>query len=95
MRSTNHEVYVVGNLKVGCEVAIIMGIAFRLSVRYFREYLPGQGMLPAKQQLPTARTDRDRTFLENKCAALDRQIDQAVYQLYELTPEEIAVIENA
>jgi len=30
----------------------------------------------------------------NKCHALDRQIDALVYELYELTPEEIALVET-
>ncbi len=53
-----------------------------------------EGMLQAKQQLAAARSDRDRTFDENKCAALDRQIDALVYQLYDLTPDEIAIVES-
>ena len=52
-------------------------------------------MLEAKKQLASARTERDKTFYENKCATLDRQIDQLVYELYELTPEEIAIVEEA
>jgi hypothetical protein len=50
-------------------------------------------MLAAKRQLQASRSDRDRNFYENKCAALDRQIDALVYELYELTPEEIALVE--
>ena len=41
----------------------------------------------------TTRTERDRNFGENKCAALDRQIDALVYELYGLTDEEIAIVE--
>jgi hypothetical protein len=52
-------------------------------------------MLEAKEQLASARTERDKTFCENKCATLDRQIDNLVYELYELTPEEIAIVEEA
>ncbi len=50
-------------------------------------------MLQAKQQLAAARSDRDKSFYENKCAALDRQIDALVYELYDLTPDEIALVE--
>jgi hypothetical protein len=32
-------------------------------------------------------------LIPNKCHALDRQIDALVYELYELTPEEIALVE--
>ena len=52
-------------------------------------------MLEAKKQLASARTERDKTFYENKCATLDRQIDQLVYELYDLTPEEIAIVETS
>ena len=54
-----------------------------------------EAMLAAKRQWQQARTDRDRNFYASKCAALDRQIDQLVYELYELTPDEIAIVENA
>jgi hypothetical protein len=40
-------------------------------------------------------TDKDRTYYENKCAALDRQIDKLVYELYGLTEAEIAIVEGA
>jgi adenine-specific DNA-methyltransferase len=52
-------------------------------------------MLAAKQQLAQSRTDRDKAFYESKCAALDRQIDQLVYELYQLTDDEIAIVEAA
>lgn len=51
-------------------------------------------MLEAKKQLASARTERDQTFYESKCATLDRQIDNLVYELYDLTPEEIAIVEG-
>lgn len=51
-------------------------------------------MLDAKKQLAAAHTERDKTFYESKCATLDRQIDNLVYELYELTPEEIAIVEG-
>jgi hypothetical protein len=38
--------------------------------------------------------ERDKTFYESKCATLDRQIDNLVYELYDLTPEEIAIVEG-
>ena len=46
-------------------------------------------------QIAAARSERDKTFYENKCATLDHQIDNLVYELYELTPEEIAIVEEA
>ena len=53
-----------------------------------------EAMLAAKRQLQGARTDSDRRFYENKCAAIDRQIDALVYELYELSPAEIALVEG-
>jgi adenine-specific DNA-methyltransferase len=52
-------------------------------------------MLEAKQQLASATMDRDRLYQERKVAALDAQIDRLVYELYELTPDEIALVEAA
>jgi hypothetical protein len=52
-------------------------------------------MIDAKKLLTKATTDRDKTFYENKCAALDGQIDRLVYELYELTEEEITIVERA
>jgi adenine-specific DNA-methyltransferase len=51
-------------------------------------------MLEAKKQLAAAQTDRDRSFFERFCASLDRQIDALVYELYDLTPEEIKIVES-
>lgn len=52
-------------------------------------------MLEAKKQLAKAKTDKHKTYYENKCTALDRQIDQLVYKLYDLTDEEIEIVEQA
>jgi type I restriction-modification system DNA methylase subunit len=51
-------------------------------------------MLEAKQQLAAARSEGDKNFYESKCATLDRQIDSLVYELYDLTPDEIAIVEG-
>jgi adenine-specific DNA-methyltransferase len=51
-------------------------------------------ILRAKKQLADAKTDKDKTYYENKCASLDRQIDLVVYDLYELTDREIRTIEG-
>ena len=51
-------------------------------------------MLEAKEQLAAAQTERDKAFYESKCAMVDRQIDNLVYELYDLTPEEIAIVEG-
>ncbi len=51
-------------------------------------------MLAAKEELSKAKTESETTRLERECEALDRQIDQAVYELYGLTEEEIRVVEG-
>lgn len=51
-------------------------------------------MLDAKKHLQAARTDKDKTFYQDRCNALDRQIDKLVYDLYALTPDEIKIVEN-
>jgi hypothetical protein len=42
----------------------------------------------------TRRRNNPCPFLPIKCATLDRQIDRLVYELYDLTPEEIAIVEG-
>jgi hypothetical protein len=54
-----------------------------------------EAMLEAKKELAKAKTDKDKTYYENKCAALDRQIDRLVYDLYGLTEQEIKIVEEA
>jgi hypothetical protein len=44
--------------------------------------------------LQKAKTEGDKTYLERKCATPDKQIDELVYQLYELTEEEIKTVEK-
>lgn len=55
--------------------------------------LVGQ-MLEAKKYLQTARTDKDKNFYQDRCNALDRQIDKLVYWLYNLTDDEILIVEG-
>jgi hypothetical protein len=50
-------------------------------------------MLEAKKQESTA-TGHAAELAKRKCAALDRQIDTLVYELYGLTEEEIKLVEN-
>jgi hypothetical protein len=54
-----------------------------------------EAMLEAKKQLAKAQTDRDKTYYKNKCAALDRRIDQLVYELYGLSEDEIKIVESS
>ena len=51
-------------------------------------------MLEAKQKLQTLTLERDIDYYEKKCTTLDRQIDNLVYKLYDLTEEEIAIVED-
>jgi len=51
-------------------------------------------MLEAKEQLAKAKMDKDKVYYENKCTALDRQIDRLVYDLYGLTEKEIQIVEQ-
>lgn len=46
-------------------------------------------MLDAKKHLQTARTDKDKTYYQDRCNVLDRQIDKSVYELYGLTGDKI------
>jgi hypothetical protein len=71
------------------DTAVFRVTAFRWRERHYCQ------MLEAKKQLAAARTERDKSFYESKCATLDRQIDNLVYELYELTPEEIAIVEGS
>ncbi|MEK6743472.1 MAG: N-6 DNA methylase [Nitrospirota bacterium] len=50
-------------------------------------------MLSLNKQLPTAKTDHEKTALQRQIDATDRQIDQLVYELYGLTEEEIKIVE--
>ena len=50
-------------------------------------------IIDAKKHMSVAQTDKDKTFYERKCASLERQIDQLVYELYGLNEDEIAIVE--
>jgi hypothetical protein len=52
-------------------------------------------MLALHRQLAAAKTAHDKTALQRQIAATDRQIDRLVYQLYDLTEEEIKLVEGA
>lgn len=51
-------------------------------------------MLEAKKSLQAARTDRDKSFYADRCAALDRQIDRLVFDLYGLTDAEKQIVKG-
>ncbi len=52
-------------------------------------------MLDLHQRLQAAALPQEKTRLQRQIAAADRQIDQLVYELYDLTPEEIHIVEEA
>jgi hypothetical protein len=51
-------------------------------------------MLALHKQLAEARTGHDTTFIQRRIDATDRQIDRLVYELYDLTEQEIEIVEG-
>jgi type II restriction/modification system DNA methylase subunit YeeA len=51
-------------------------------------------IMDAKAKLATAKNDGEREFLTNKCEKFETDINNAVYSLYDLTPEEIKLVEG-
>ncbi len=41
-----------------------------------------------------ATTQREKEFLEHKISIIEAQINNEVYKLYDITPEEVAIIEQ-
>jgi len=54
-----------------------------------------QQMLDLRQQSSQVNTAHDKTTIERQIHATDCQIDRLVYELYDLTDEEIAIVEEA
>ena len=54
-----------------------------------------QTMLELNKALQKAKTPDEQTALQRQITATDNQIDQLVYQLYNLTEEEINIVEGA
>ncbi|MFO7932762.1 MAG: TaqI-like C-terminal specificity domain-containing protein, partial [Bacteroidales bacterium] len=54
-----------------------------------------QTMLDLHKNLAAAKTGQARTAIQRQIDATDRQIDRLVYDLYGLTDEEIAIVEEA
>ncbi|MEK6408250.1 MAG: TaqI-like C-terminal specificity domain-containing protein [Acidobacteriota bacterium] len=52
-------------------------------------------MLAAKKQWAAATTESQRSHLEQLCTSTDEEIDYLVYELYELTPDEIRLVEGS
>lgn len=51
-------------------------------------------MLTLHKQLADAHTPQDKTLIQRQMEATDRQIDALVYELYELTDDEIRIMEG-
>ena len=51
-------------------------------------------IMQAKTKLDEARNDGEREFYANKCSVLEKNIDEIVYDLYDLTGAERDLIEN-
>jgi hypothetical protein len=51
-------------------------------------------MLQSKERMFVSKTDAEKNRLELQCESLDRQIDDAVYEQYGLTEEEIKIVEG-
>jgi DNA-binding protein H-NS len=52
-------------------------------------------MLELHEQLPKATAETDKVMLQRQIDATDQEIDNLVYELYELTPEEIVIVEGS
>jgi adenine-specific DNA-methyltransferase len=52
-------------------------------------------MSAATSELAKVQTDKDKDYWTGKCSSIDRQINHIVYELYELSDEEIELIENS
>ena len=52
-------------------------------------------MLDLHRRLAETKTGHEKTLLSRQIEATDRQIDDLVYELYGLTEEEIAIVEEA
>ena len=53
-----------------------------------------QSMLDLHKSLASATGEHERTLLQRRIEATDQQIDRLVYELYDLTAEEIAIVEE-
>ena len=63
--------------------------------RGYRGAQPPTNFLYPSGMLRAATSDKEKATLQNAVTATDPQIDQLVYELYALTPEEIALVEGA
>jgi len=52
-------------------------------------------MLKLHKDLRAAKTDHEKSLIQRQIDAIDKQIDQLVYELYSFTKEEIKIVEGA
>lgn len=52
-------------------------------------------LLEGKKKLGEVKTDKDKEFYTRKCDALEKQIDDAVFELYGVTEEEKKLVLNS
>jgi len=69
--------------------------AFPIKPRHDRLVMLVDKMLALMPGLRAATSEREKSALQNAVSATDRQIDERVYELYGLTPEEIALVESS
>ena len=51
-------------------------------------------MLALHKRLPKVKAPQERDFIQRRIDATDNRIDRLVYELYDLTPAEIAIVEG-
>ena len=54
-----------------------------------------ESMLSLHKELQKARTPQDQQIIQRQIDSTDRKIDALVYQLYNLTEEEIRIVEES
>jgi DNA-binding transcriptional ArsR family regulator len=74
-----------------CQITELFGFAPSTMSKHL-SILHQAGLMP---KLCAATAESEKATLQNAVTATDQQIDQLVYELYHLTPEEIALVEGA
>ena len=52
-------------------------------------------MLKLNRQLADSRSAHEKKLIDRQIESTDRKIDELVYDLYDLTPEEIQIVEDS
>jgi len=64
------------------------------TVRVTRISSLAKSLLDVSAKSSAAQSDKDRGFYEGKALAIDREIDELVYELYRLSERDISAIES-